>query len=79
MMRDVLRDCRSAFTNARIHLSSNPHASTGLMLNVYSYSKDAIAQIFWLLVEAAEYLASGNYFEYIVLPPFLGGSRSLSQ
>ena len=40
------------------------------MLNVYSYSKDAIAQIFWRLVEAAEYLASGNYFEYIVLPPF---------
>ena len=40
------------------------------MLNVYSYSKDSIAQIFWRLVEAAEYMADDNLFENFCLPPF---------
>ena len=70
MMRDALRGCRADFTDARIHLSTSPHSVTGLMLNVYSYCKDTIAQIFWRLVEAAEYLADANFFEYFRLPSF---------
>ena len=70
MMRDALRECRADFTDARIHLSTSQHSVTGLMLNVYSYCKDSIAQIFWRLVEAAEDLADANFFEYFRLPSF---------
>ena len=70
MMRDALRRCRADFTDSRIHLSASPHSNTGLMLNVYSYSKDSIAQIFWRLVEAAQDLTDENLFEYFLLPPF---------
>ena len=70
MMRPALQGARRDFTDSRVHLSTSPHSSTGLMLNVYSQCKDSIAQIFWRLVEAAEDLVDDKLFEYFRLPPF---------